>query len=76
MSKTPRNKGNADAEEMRSEYRLDYTRAKPNRFAERLQGDVVAVVLEPDVASVFGSSAQVNALLRSVISALPTPPNR
>jgi hypothetical protein len=56
---------------MRAEYAFDYSRAKPNRFAARLNGSVVAVVLDPDVASVFGSSTKVNALLRSVISALP-----
>jgi hypothetical protein len=36
-----------------------------------LKGGTVAVVLDPDVASVFRSSESVNALLRSVISALP-----
>jgi hypothetical protein len=55
---------------MRAEYAFDYSRAKPNRFAAEMGGDVVAVVLDPDVASVFGSSTKVNALLRSVISAL------
>ncbi len=57
--------------EMRGEYRFDYRRARPNRFAPHLKGKVVAVVLDPDVASVFGSSQTVNALLRSVIKALP-----
>jgi hypothetical protein len=31
----------------------------------------IAIVLEPDVAAVFKSSETVNALLRSVISAIP-----
>lgn len=53
---------------MRAEYELDYSRAKPNRFAARMNRPVVAVVLEPDVASVFDSAAKVNAQLRSVIS--------
>ena len=56
---------------MREEYRFDYSKAKPNRFAARMSGDVVAVVLDPDVAAVFQSSEAVNSLLRSVISALP-----
>ena len=56
---------------MRAEYGFDYSQAKPNRFASQLAGGVVAVVLDPDVASVFGSSAKVNTLLRSVISAMP-----
>jgi hypothetical protein len=55
----------------RREYRFDYTKARPNRFAGRFQAGAVAVVLEPDVASVFGSSNRVNSLLRSVIAAMP-----
>ena len=56
---------------MRQEYTFDYSRAKPNRFASRMNRPVVAVVLEPDVASVFNSAAKVNAHLRSVIAARP-----
>ena len=56
---------------MRKEYRFDYRRAKPNRFAEKMSEDVVAVVLDPDVAGIFNSSKAVNALLRSVIAAMP-----
>ena len=46
---------------LRSEYELDYSRAKPNWFAARMNRPVVAVVLEPDVASAFDTSAKVNA---------------
>jgi len=56
---------------MRVQYRFDYGRAKPNRFAAEMSEGVIAVVLEPDVAAVFKSSQAVNALLRSVISAMP-----
>ena len=56
---------------MRSEYRFDYRKARPNRFASMLKGRRVAVLLDPDVATVFQSSESVNALLRSVISAMP-----
>jgi hypothetical protein len=56
---------------MRKEYRFDYRRANANRFAEKMSEGVVAVVLEPDVAAVFKSSKTVNALLRSVIAAMP-----
>jgi hypothetical protein len=38
-----------------------------------MKGKTVAVVLDPDVASVFQSSESVNILLRSVISVLPQP---
>ncbi|MGO8813923.1 MAG: hypothetical protein ACLQVG_04555 [Terriglobia bacterium] len=56
---------------MRKEYRFDYRRAKPNRFAEKMAEGVVVVILEPDVSAVFKSSEAVNALLRSVIPAMP-----
>ena len=56
---------------MRQEYRFDYRKARPNRFAPLMKGRTVAVVLDPDVASVFQSPESVNSLLRSVITALP-----
>jgi hypothetical protein len=58
---------------MRQEYRFDYRKARRNRFAPLMKGKTIAVVLDPDVASVFQSSESVNTLLRSVISALPQP---
>jgi len=58
-------------QEMRREYRFDYRRARPNRFAPLMKDGTLAIVLDPDVASVFGSSQTVNSLLRSVIKALP-----
>ena len=59
---------------LRPEYRFDYSRARPNPFANQLRHGSVTVVLDPDVAEVFPSSEAVNALLRSVISALPATP--
>ena len=70
MKKAPR-KRKGPSSGMRSEYRLDYSRARPNRFAERVPANAVAVVLDPDVTAVFGSSDSVNALLRSVVRAMP-----
>jgi hypothetical protein len=67
MKKTPKIE-RPEADDLRPEYRFDYSRAKPNRFASRMQRPVVAVVLESDVAAVFGSSAKVNAQLRSAIA--------
>jgi tRNA(His) 5'-end guanylyltransferase len=58
-------------DEMRTEYRFDYAKARANRFAGRVKKGAVAVILEPDVAAVFGSSDAVNAILRSVIATLP-----
>ncbi len=59
--------------QMRREYRFDYSQSQPNPFAASFRKGVVAVVLEPDVASVFNTSEAVNGLLRSVIAALPPP---
>jgi hypothetical protein len=53
------------------DHSFDHRKARPNRFAALLKGRMVAVVLDPDVASVFESSESVNLLLRSVIAALP-----
>ena len=75
MSKTSTSP-KALAGDMRAEYHFDYRKSRPNRFASRMQGNVVAVVLEPDVAQVFDTSESVNQLLRSVISAIPDPKAR
>jgi hypothetical protein len=70
MKKTP-NRRKPSRDEMRQEYRFDYRKSRPNRFASLMKGGTVAVVLDPDVASVFRSPESVNSLLRSVITALP-----
>ena len=51
------------------EYRFDYSKSSSNRFAARLKGNVVAVVLEPDVSEVFPTSADVNQALRVLAKA-------
>ncbi len=71
MSRTPRRPSKDAAADMRAEYEFDYRAAKPNRFVSQMTGDVVTVVLEPDVAKVFDNSDSVNRVLRSVISAGP-----
>lgn len=57
--------------ELRSEYVLDYSKSKPNRFATKLK-DTTVIVLQPDVAKVFHSAEAVNDLLRSAIVATGT----
>jgi hypothetical protein len=72
MKKTSvRKKRPVKEEGLQPEYRFDYSKSKPNRFAAKMSQGTVAVVLEPDVAKVFKSSEVVNALLRSIISAMP-----
>jgi hypothetical protein len=58
------------SDDLRSHYDLDYGKSRPNRFASRFSEGAVAVVLDPDVASVFQSSDAVNSFLRSAISAM------
>ena len=59
-------------EEMLPEYRLDYSKARPNRFAARIKHGGRLVLIEPDVAEVFSTPESVNTILRAVISALPS----
>jgi hypothetical protein len=53
------------------EYRLDYSKAKPNRFAGRGSAKAVVVLLDPDVAKVFKSAESVNSALRAILAAVP-----
>ena len=70
MKKTPTTKPRK-VQEMAPEYRFDYKKAKPNRFAARMKDEPLIVMIEPDVAKVFSSAEQVNKALRALISALP-----
>lgn len=56
MKKTSvRQKGLAAADTLRSEYRFDYSKSQPNRFAAKMAQGTVAVVLEPDVVEISRS---------------------
>ena len=55
------------SDDLRPEYRFDYSKARPNPYAARLKGKAVAVVLDPEVAAAFPTSESVNAALRSVM---------
>jgi len=56
-------------EDMLPEYDFDYSKAKPNRFAQ--QTKQITVTLEPDVAKVFTNSEAVNKALRAILTAIP-----
>lgn len=70
MKKTPRAKSRK-VQDMASEYRFDYKKAKPNRFVARMENEPLIVMIEPDIAKIFKSSEQVNKALRALISAMP-----
>ena len=55
------------SDELRPEYRFDYSKARPNPYAARLKGKSVAVVLDAEVAAAFPTSESVNTALRAVI---------
>jgi hypothetical protein len=58
-------------ETLRPEYRFDYTKARPNRFAGRGVSQSVVVLLDPDVAKVFKSAESVNSVLCAILAAVP-----
>lgn len=58
------------SDEILPEYRFDYSKARPNRFAQRTT-ETRTITLDADVAAVFTSEEAVNALLRTLIRAMP-----
>ena len=57
--------------DMPDHYDLDYSKAKPNRFASILSEQNGYVKLNDDVREFFKTSEQVNNALRAIISAYP-----
>ena len=70
MKKMPISKSHT-ANDMRTEYRFDYRKARPNRFAARYKEGSRVVVLDPDIAQVFTTPASVNAVLRALLETMP-----
>jgi hypothetical protein len=67
MKKTGKSRVRASTvSDLRPEYRFEYRKAKPNRFAGQAAEDRVVVVLERDVARVFPDSRSVNNALRAL----------
>lgn len=71
VASSPR-KRSTRGDDLRPRYDFDRSKALPNRFAERFTKDAVAVVLDPDVASIFRDAETVNSFLRSAIEAMPS----
>ncbi len=64
-------KSRSAPDEMRAEYDFDYSTAVRGKYYRRLVKDGASVVvLEPDVAKAFKSSAAVNRALRSLLQVL------
>ena len=62
---------NANEDDLRPEYRIDYSKSKPNRFAAQMSRGSVAVILDPDVAEVFRDGKSVNGVLRALLTTMP-----
>lgn len=56
---------------MLTEYDFDYSKARPNRFADRMKEGPLVVLVDPDVAEVFTTPESVNKALRALIMAMP-----
>ena len=73
MKKAPaRTARRTPSAEMCAEYGFDYSKAKPNRFASRVDKSRLVVALEPDVSEVFTTPEAVNNVLRALIGAMPS----
>jgi len=72
MNKTLFDRPSNSEDELLPEYRFDYKKAKPNRFANRSgKPKLTVVVLDEDVAEVFSTPESVNKVLRTLIEAMP-----
>ena len=66
-------KGNAEQDELRPEYNINYSEAVRGKYYRRLiKEGANVVVLEPDIARAFRSSAEVNDALRSLLKVSET----
>lgn len=54
----------ARADEVLPEY--DFSRSRPNKYASRFRTGSAVVVLDPDIAAIFPSAAEVNEALRAL----------
>jgi hypothetical protein len=59
-------------QDLQLEYRFDYRKARPNRFADRFKTGSRLVLLDPDVARVFTTPESVNAVLRALLATMPS----
>jgi len=65
-------KRRSPADDLRTEYRFDYAKARINRFAGRIDGQLV-VLIDPDISEIFSTPESVNTALRALITAMPKP---
>ena len=56
---------------MKNKYELNYSKAKPNRFAGIVKEKVILYPIDEDVAKVFRNPDEANKALRAIINAIP-----
>ena len=72
MKKTEASKSTGkESNDMLPEYKFNYSKARPIRFATRIQEEDVTVTLDPDVSKIFRISESVNSVLRALIDTMP-----
>jgi hypothetical protein len=64
--------GTRTRDDLLKEYRFDYSKARPNRFAARAKRGYRTILLDPDIAAVFTTAESVNAALRALIAVMPS----
>ncbi len=60
-----------NTDDMQGEYRFDYKKARPNRFAGRIDKQRLVVIIDKDVSEIFSTPESVNTALRALITAMP-----
>ena len=68
--KTPK-KAQKQADDLLPEYRFDYRKARPNRFAARTNEGCLTVTLDPELSQVFKTPETVIAVLRALVETMP-----
>lgn len=59
---------NNSNQEIMDEYIFDYSKGKPNRFADKLNTDHLLVSIDNDLSLLFNNEEKVNSALRSYLS--------
>ena len=72
MKTTKKAKVSRLADDMPAHIEFDYSKAKPNRFANRKKEQMV-VALDSDITRVFRTPEEVTNALRALIKAYPLP---
>lgn len=65
---------NVPNDEMKSEYALDYQKAKSNRFAGQSDNTRTVVVLDPYLSTIFSTPEAVNQVLHALVKTMPARP--